>query len=235
MCYIITENIMLGNRSICWGGCLLDSSFEVVEKTDGALKNDLKQGKKVLGIKLTAEGNLELDDKYFMQDVMEHRHAGSWKPKYKTENMINKYFYVIGITEKNGSTLYDCINSKYGRCQMDENKLKVYYEMGAIAGGVKIENDKIIVSDLIKPVDNKPESVKEEEKKMELTKKPEKKSEVNEIKTEEPKENKEGEVIKVPPVVKKIENPLDEKIVSVEIEKVEKPKAGDTKTQKSKK
>ena len=57
---------MLGNRSICWGGILLDGSFEVVEKTDGALKNDLKQGKKVLGIKLTADGNLELDkEKYF--------------------------------------------------------------------------------------------------------------------------------------------------------------------------
>ena len=82
--------------------------------------------------------------------------------------MINKYFYVIGITEKNGSTLYDCINSKYGRCQMDENKLRVYYEMGAIAGGVKIEGEKIIISDLIKPVDKKTEQVAEVEVKPEV-------------------------------------------------------------------
>ena len=220
MRYIITENIMLGNRSICWGGCLLDGSFEVVEKTDGALKNDLKQGKKVLGIILTAEGNLELDDKYFMQDVMEHRHAGSWKPKYKTENMINKYFYVIGITEKNGSTLYDCINSKYGRCQMDENKLRVYYEMGAIAGGVKIEGEKIIISDLIKPVDKKTEQVAEVEVKPEVIETKVETSKVEEIKPETPK---------------KEENPLDDKIVSVEIEKVAKPKVGATKATKSKK
>lgn len=213
---------MLGNRSICWGGILLDGSFEVVEKTDGALKNDLKQGKKVLGIKLTADGNLELDkEKYFMQDVMEHRHAGSWKPKYKTENMINKYFYVVGVTEKNGKTLYNCINSKFGRCQMDDNKLKVYYEMGAIAGGVKVENDEIIVSDLIKPVEKKPEPVAEVK--------------VEETKAEETKEIK-GETVKVPPIIKKIEeNPLEEKTVSVEVEKVAKPKAGDTKSTKSKK
>ena len=230
MCYIITENIMLGNRSICWGGCLLDGSFEVVEKTDGALKNDLKQGKKVLGIKLTAEGNLELDDKYFMQDVMEHRHAGSWKPKYKTENMINKYFYVIGITEKNGSTLYDCINSKYGRCQMDENKLRVYYEMGAIAGGVKMENNEIIISELIEPVDKKLEPVAEVQIK----------SESVDIKVETSKQEDykvaEGENVKIPPIVKKIEeNPLNEKVVSVEIEKVAKPKSVENKTQKLKK
>lgn len=221
MCYIITENIMLGNRSICWGGILLDGSFEVVEKTDGALKNDLKQGKKVLGIKLTADGNLELDkEKYFMQDVMEHRHAGSWKPKYKTENMINKYFYVVGVTEKNGSTLYNCINSKFGRCQMDENKLKVYYEMGAIAGGVKLEDDKIIVSDLIKPVDKKSELVVESEVKPEVVEVKVEEARIEEVKPETPK---------------KEENPLDDKIVSVEIEKVAKPKAGATKATKSKK
>ena len=215
MCYIITENIMLGNRSVCWAGIILDGSFEVVEKTDGALKNDLKQGKKVLGIRLTADGNLELDkDKYFMRDIMEHRHAGSWKPKYKTENMINKYFYVVGITEKNGSTIYNCINSKFSRCQMDENKLKVYYEMGAIAGGVKLEDDKIIVSDLIKPVDKKPETVVNSEVKSEVK--------VETPKVEEPKVT-EGHIIKVPPIVKKIENPLDDKIVSVDVEKVQKP------------
>lgn len=235
MCYIITENIMLGNRSVCWGGIILDGSFEVVEKTDGALKNDLKQGKKVLGIKLTADGNLELDkEKYFMQDVMEHRHAGSWKPKYKTENMINKYFYVVGVTDKNGSTLFNCINSKMGRCQMDENKLKVYYEMGAIAGGVKIENNEIIVSDLIKPVEKRFEPVVEVEVKPAVVETKMETSKVEETKSEKSKVI-EGEVIKVPPIIKKIENPLDDKIVSVEIEKVAKPKASSTKAEKSKK
>ena len=151
---------------------------------------------------------------------MEHRHAGSWKPKYKTENMINKYFYVVGVTEKNGSTLYNCINSKFGRCQMDENKLKVYYEMGAIAGGVKLEDDKIIVSDLIKPVDKKSELVVESEVKPEVVEVKVEEARIEEVKPETPK---------------KEENPLDDKIVSVEIEKVAKPKAGATKATKSKK
>lgn len=232
MCKLLVLNkLYLGAREL---GCeLIDlNKLEVIEMTAGQIKSALKAGKEILGVKVSAGNELELDkEKYFMTNLMRKVHINKLEPLYDTESSLaNIFFYVAGVTEKNGKTLYNCINSRFGRCQMDDNKLRVYYEMGAIAGGIKIENDKIIVSDLIKTAEKKPEPVVEVEKKPGVTE-PKKESvtenEKSEVKEKKPEEPKKSET--------KVENSLNEKIVSVEVEKVAKSKTETTKVAKSKK
>ena len=221
MCKVVINKLCLGNREL--GYELMDcKKYEVVEMTAGQIKSALKAGKEILGVKISAGNELVLDkEKYFMSNMMKKVHINKLEPLYEAESSLaNIFFYVVGTGVENGKQYFDVVNIRFGRTRMTEEMIKAYYPIGVIAGGVKIENDKIIVSDLIKSSDKNSELIKE-----------------SEIKPEEfkPEDSKENEKDELPFEVKKIENTLDDKIVSVEIEKVEKPKAGETKTQKSKK
>lgn len=222
MCKLVVINkLFLGNREL--GYELMDiGKTEVVEMTASQIKTSLRAGKNILGVKISAGNELVLDkEKYFMSNMMKKVHINKLEPLYEAESSLaNIFFYVVGTGVENGKQYFDVVNSRFGRTRMTEEMIKAYYPIGVVAGGVKIENDKIIVSDLIKSSDKNSELIKE-----------------SEIKPEEfkPEDSKENEKDELPFEVKKIENTLDDKIVSVEIEKVEKPKAGETKTQKSKK
>lgn len=219
MCKLVVINkLYLGNREL--GYELMDlSKLEVVEMTAGQIKSALKAGKEILGVKVSAGNELVLDkENYYMSNIMKKVHINKLEPLYEAESSLaNIFFYVVGVGVKDGKQYFNVVNSRFGRTKMTEEMIKAYYPIGVIAGGVKIENDKIIVSDLIKSADKKPEPEKVKTSVIE--------PKVEEVKVEETK----------PEETKVEENPLDEKIVSVEIEKVAKPKAGDTKTQKSKK
>ena len=227
MCKLVVINkLCLGNREL--GYELMDcKKYEVVEMTAGQIKSALKAGKEILGVKISAGNELVLDkENYFMSNIMKKVHINKLEPLYEAESSLaNIFFYVVGTGVKNGKQYFDVINSRFGRTEMSEEMIKAYFPIGVIAGGVKIENDKIIVSDLIKSSDKNSEPVAEVEVKPVVVETKVETPKVEEVKPEEPKKEE----------TKIEENPLDEKIVSVEIEKVAKPKAGETKTQKSKK
>jgi hypothetical protein len=194
------------------------SKLEVVEMTAGQIKSALKAGKEILGVKISTGNELELDkENYYMSNIMKKVHINKLEPLFDTESSLaNIFFYVVGVCDKDGKRYYNVINSRFGRTKMTEELVRAYIPIGVIAGGVKLEDDKIIVSDLIKPADKIPETVANVEVKSEVK--------VGIPKVEESKVT-EGHIIKVPPIVKKIENPLDDKIVSVDVEKVQKPGA----------
>ncbi len=179
MCRLLVVNkLYLGNREL--GFELMDlKKLEVLEMTAGQIKSALKSGKEILGVKVTGENELDLDkEKYFMTNIMKKVHINKLEPLYEGESSLaNIFFYVVGVTSKEGETLFNVINSRFGRTAMTEQVLKVYYQMGAIAGGVRIEDDKIVISDLIKNdnvVEKKVEPVaepKEENKKVKVAEK----------------------------------------------------------------
>ena len=219
MCKLVVINkLYLGNREL--GYELMDlSKLEVVEMTAGQIKSALKAGKEILGVKVSVGNELVLDkENFYMSNIMKKVHINKLEPLYEAESSLaNIFFYVVGVGVKDGKQYFNVVNSRFGRTKMTEEMIKAYYPIGVIAGGVKIENDKIIVSDLIKSADKKPEP--EEVKTSVIEPK------VEEVKVEETK----------PEETKVEENPLDDKIVSVEIEKVAKPKVETTKVTKSKK
>lgn len=233
MCKLVVINkLYLGNREL--GYELMDigkGNYEVVEMTAGQIKSALKSGKEILGLKASEGNELVLDkENYFMSNIMKKVHINKLEPLYEAESSLaNIFFYVVGTGVENGKQYFNVVNSRFGRTKMTEEMVKAYIPIGVIAGGCKLENNEIVVSDLIK-VDNKPETVVEVQVKSE--------SVDVKVETSKQKESKvtEGEVVKIPPIVKKIEeNPLNDKVVSVEIEKVAKLKQVETKTQKSKK
>ena len=221
MCKLVVINkLFLGNREL--GYELMDiGKTEVVEMTASQIKTSLRAGKNILGVKVSAGNELVLDkEKYFMSNMMKKVHINKLEPLYEAESSLaNIFFYVVGTGVETGKQYFDVVNSRFGRTRMTEEMIKAYYPIGVIAGGVKIENDEIIVSELIKSVDKKSEPVAEVEVKPVVVETKVETPKVEEVKPEEPK----------------IENPLDDKVISVEIEKVAKQKAGETKTQKSKK
>lgn len=212
MCKLLLLNkICLGNREL--GYELVDlNKLEVIEMTAGQIKSALKAGKEILGVKVSAGNELELDkEKYFMTNIMRKVHINKLEPVYESENTLaNIFFYVVGVGVKDGKQYFNVVNSRFGRTKMTEEMIKAYYPIGVIAGGVQVVNEEVIISELIKPTD----------------KGEEKKSEPVAVVEQEGKLTQDTHT--------ENENPLNDRIVSVNITKVDKS-ASATKTAKSKK
>lgn len=212
MCKLLVLNkLCLGNREL--GYELIDlNKLEVVEMTAGQIKSALKAGKEILGVKVSAGNELELDkEKYFMTNIMRKVHINKLEQVYESENTLaNIFFYVVGVSVKDGKQYFKVVNSRFGRTKMTEEMIKAYYPIGVIAGGVQVVNEEVIISELINSVG------KVEEKKSEPVAVVEQKGKLTQD------------------IHTKVENPLDDKIVSVDITKVDKS-ASAIKTTKSKK
>ena len=80
----------------------------------------------------------------------------------KNNTCIAKVFYlVIGSHTEAGKTVYDVVSSRFERCSINEEKLQAWYELGVISGGVKIENNKLVLAVQGKPEPEKVQGVAE--------------------------------------------------------------------------
>ena len=80
----------------------------------------------------------------------------------KNNTCIAKVFYlVIGSHTEAGKTVYDVVSSRFERCSINEEKLQAWYELGVINGGVKIENNKLVLAVQGKPEPEKVQGVAE--------------------------------------------------------------------------
>ena len=80
----------------------------------------------------------------------------------KNNTCIAKVFYlVIGSLTEAGKTVYDVVSSRFERCSINEEKLQAWYELGVISGGVKIENNKLVLAVQGKPEPEKVQGVAE--------------------------------------------------------------------------
>lgn len=165
MCkYYVINELALGNRSL---GYELATDKEIIEMTAKGIRDGLKAGKEIYGLKVADNGiDLVLDDKFFMRDYMVKTHINSLKPKYNEESMANIMYIVIGSRTVNGKQVYDVISSRFERTSFSEEKLKAMLEIGVISGGCKLDGDKIILPEpktaepkptATEPVETKPE------------------------------------------------------------------------------
>jgi len=80
----------------------------------------------------------------------------------KNNTCIAKVIYlVIGSHTEAGKTVYDVVSSRFERCSINEEKLQAWYELGVISGGVKIENNKLVLAVQGKPEPEKVQGVAE--------------------------------------------------------------------------
>lgn len=147
MCKVAVNRLFLGARELGWE---LWDGKQVIEMTSGQIKAALKNGKsEILGLCLDKKGELQLDkDGYMMQNIMCKVHIGKLTPMIEDELvMMNIFYYVTGTEEAEGEILYHVVSSRFARETLRAEKLLALYELGVIAGGMKVEGGKIITFD----------------------------------------------------------------------------------------
>lgn len=69
---------------------------------------------------------------------------------YESESSIaNIFYYVTGTVKRNGIKVYKVVNSRFKREEITEDRLKALCELGVLAGGVKVEHGRVIISKCI--------------------------------------------------------------------------------------
>lgn len=144
MCKVAINRLFLGARELGWE---LWNGKEIIEMTSGQIKTALKNGRsEILGLCLDEKGELQLDKEgYMMQNIMCKVHIGKLTPMIEDELvMMNIFYYVVGIEEQEGEILYQVVSSRFARETLKAEKLLALYDLGAVAGGMKVENEKIV-------------------------------------------------------------------------------------------
>lgn len=143
---VVVLREMLGSRETGW---TLWSGKDVMEMTANQIKNCIKAGTKVCGLKIGESGNLEPDmEGFYCSNIMEHRHCGSYTPMIEEGCMANLFYIVIGSHEENGNTVYDCISTKFEQLSLSEGDLRAYLKLGIVSAGAKIVDDKVVLASL---------------------------------------------------------------------------------------
>ena len=170
----VINRLYLGSRELGWE---IWDGKQVIEATSGQIKSALKSGNSGLyGLCLDEKGELQLDrDSYMMANIMCKVHVGKLTPMIEDELvMMNVFYYVTGTKEEDGDMVYEVVSSRFARETLGKDKLLALYELGAVAGGMKVENSEIITFDRKEKenTEDRAEPISEEMKKAEEKDKP---------------------------------------------------------------
>ncbi len=164
MTKVVVMRTMLGNREIGWELWNKDKG-EVTEMTSKEIKNSLLKGDSICGLAVGEDEELVLDKKFFMRNVMEHRHVNNYTPMVEDENCVANVAYIVTGKTNTG---YEVISTKWERKTVTEEMLKMFMSMGLVFGGAKLEGDKVVLPNLERKTletEVKAEPVKTETKK----------------------------------------------------------------------
>ncbi len=143
--YIINE-LVLGNRTL---GYEIATDKEIIEMTSKQLKDALKNVKDIRGLIIDEKSQELIFDKegFYTRNCMIKSHINQLKAKVPEESIANIMYVVTGMHNEGSEVLFDVISSRFARESISEDKLKALYEIGSISGGVKIENNKILLAE----------------------------------------------------------------------------------------
>lgn len=150
---IITNEIFLGTRSICYEAYSLPKG-EVVEITSKQVRDALKgiTNDEVYGLEIDeATGELVFSKSFYVTNMMKKIHTNTLIPVAESDCLANLFYIVIGTHKEKQETVYDVISSRYERTSFSADKVKTLLELGIISAGCKVENGEIIVAPLEKP------------------------------------------------------------------------------------
>ncbi|MBR4574391.1 MAG: hypothetical protein IKO16_05735 [Lachnospiraceae bacterium] len=143
---VVIRRECLGNRETGWS---LWTGKDVMETTAKTIKDMIKSGTFVAGLRIGKDGELELDNEgFYTTNLIEHRAAGNYKPMITGDMMANVMYTVIGIHQEDGIDLCDCISSKFEQVSLTADDVKSYIKLGLICSGAKIEGENVIVADV---------------------------------------------------------------------------------------
>ena len=143
---VVINKLVLGNREL---GYEIWTGKDVIEMTGNQIRKLIKENKKVCGLCLGKDGELQLDKEgFFTTDMTIHSHINTYKTM-KEESMTNLLYVCIGKQDVGSKVTYECISSKFEQAQFTEADMKAYLKIGIVSGGAKLdENEEIIVASL---------------------------------------------------------------------------------------
>lgn len=140
---IVINRLDLGSRELGWE---LWNGKEIVEMTSFQIKASIKADIKVCGLKIDDDGNLDLDrEGFFTTNMMKHGHINCYKPMIIGKCHTSDFYVVTDKLENDGKTYYKLITSRFSHEVYDEERIKVLLNMGFITGGIKLEDDKLVM------------------------------------------------------------------------------------------
>ena len=143
--HVVINQLVLGNRELGWE--LFDGK-QVLELTSKQVKDVIKAGRKVCGLCIGRDGELELDKEgFFTTNMTVHSHVNNWRTM--DENSMTNLLYVcIGSHEESGKVVYDCVSSRFEQLGISESDMKAFLKIGIVSGGAKLAGEKIVLADL---------------------------------------------------------------------------------------
>lgn len=127
-----------------------DNSKDFIGMTEKQVKDSIKSGVPVYGFLLAEDGSLQLDkDGFHTTNYMVKTGINTLTPAFDYDGMTNIFYIVVdSYKDKKNQTMYEVVNSRYGRTEITEQKLKVLIEIGAIQGGIYLDKkNKLILCD----------------------------------------------------------------------------------------
>ena len=167
MCKLYVLNqLVLGGRELGWE-CF--NGKEIVEMTSKQIKDGLKAGKEIYGLRVTEKGEFVPDEKVFYNNYMIKSHIGNLRP-YGENAIANVMYVVTGSHTDNGVKVYNVISSRFEQACFTEERLKALMELGLVQGGAKLEDGKIVLpfEETAEPEAIKAEGIQTEEVKAEM-------------------------------------------------------------------
>lgn len=148
---VVINKLVLGNREL---GYEVWTGKDVVEMTSNQIRKLIRENKKVCGLCLGKDGELQLDkENFFTTDMTIHSHINSYKTMNE-DSMTNLLYVCIGKQEIGSKLTYQCISSRFEQAEFTEADMKAYLKIGIVSGGAKLEGEEIVLASL--EYENKP-------------------------------------------------------------------------------
>ncbi|MBQ7507021.1 MAG: hypothetical protein IJT05_06790 [Lachnospiraceae bacterium] len=163
----VVNKLMLGNRELGWE--LFDGEG-VLEQTSRQIKDAIKKGERVYGLKMDKEENLVLDtDGFFTTDLMLHSHINSFKSMTGEANVTNKYLVCTGSRMAGGKKVYSAVSSRFEQItNISEEEMKVFLKLGICTSGARLVGNEIEVATVKEEKAGKGSTKQLEKKEVEL-------------------------------------------------------------------
>ncbi|PYG86779.1 hypothetical protein LY28_02805 [Ruminiclostridium sufflavum DSM 19573] len=132
--------VMLGKR-VTGYRVYVSETKEFIGLTEKQIKDMISSGERVYGFIVDAEGSLQLDrDGFHASNIMVETGISTLKPMEMTGAVANVFFVAVGVHKVKDGTVYEVVNSRYGRTSITEGKLKALLEIGCVSGGVYMDS-----------------------------------------------------------------------------------------------
>lgn len=125
--------------------------------TEKQIKDTLGKGERLYGLALNESGDIIMDSENFKtHNYMIRSGINSLAPAVETDCPANMMYVVVGMKKEQGKeNVYEVVNSRYARLEMQESKIKMLLEFGCIQGGVYLNKGKLVTCEGVRVDDGK--------------------------------------------------------------------------------